>query len=148
MLAAAPIASLFLIYLTVCLWRSRTGSREWRSSLLVAAVVWGVLLVASTEILSLFRGITAPALMALWTLVGTAALLLTVRLLRVRRTGHVVSMKWAGTPVRRLRQIAREQPWSLPMVAASAAIALILEATSSVNDLVTAFWLVCFVSFV
>ncbi len=64
MLVLLPLLSLILLFLSA--W---SPDREWRSAVLSAAVIFGVLVTASTEILSLFRLITFGLVLSFWLLV-------------------------------------------------------------------------------
>ena len=63
MLACLPLISLILLFLIF--W---SPDKDWRSAALSAAIVWGVLVTAFTEILSLFRFLTSGSVLALWLL--------------------------------------------------------------------------------
>ncbi len=63
MLACLPLISLILLFLVL-----RNPSQDWRASVLSAAVIWGVLIIAFTEILSLFRWLTFGYILTLWLL--------------------------------------------------------------------------------
>jgi 4-amino-4-deoxy-L-arabinose transferase-like glycosyltransferase len=61
MFASLPLISLILLWLIF--WKPK---QDWRSAVLSAAVVLGILITAFTEILSLFRLITFPTVLFLW----------------------------------------------------------------------------------
>lgn len=63
MLVIFPFISLILLFLI--LW---SPNQDWRSATLSATLIWGVLLTAFTELLSLFKLFTEPTVAALWIL--------------------------------------------------------------------------------
>ncbi|MBZ8181849.1 ArnT family glycosyltransferase [Oscillatoria salina] len=63
MFACLPLICLIIFWLIF--W---SPEKDWRSASLTAAVVWGVLLAAFTEILSLFKFLTFSSVLALWLL--------------------------------------------------------------------------------
>ncbi len=65
--ALLPLAGFVLLLVHL---HRRRG--DWRESWIVAATLWGTLVTGFTETLSLFHGLTAPALAALWLLAGAA----------------------------------------------------------------------------
>jgi len=69
MLAALPLVffGLCVLYFGV--------TNDWRVAFLKASIVWGLVVVASTEALSLFRALSFPALTAVWTLASVVAAL-------------------------------------------------------------------------
>lgn len=64
MLIFLPLLALFIL---VLIWRTHESS--WREAMLAAAVLWGVLIVAITESLSLFHVLSAGWVATLWSLV-------------------------------------------------------------------------------
>ena len=95
MSAAALLPLVCLVLLVLCCGRAaRLSGRghRWREASLAGAVVWGVLVVAFTEGLSLFDLLTWPWLVVLWSLAVAAALgmLLLVRRLTLRPPLHHV----------------------------------------------------------
>ena len=90
MSAAALLPPVCLVLLVLCFGRAALLSGRgyhWREALLAGAVVWGVLVVACTEGLSLFGLLTWPWLVALWGLAAAVAL----GVLVLTRAGY-----WAG----------------------------------------------------
>ena len=78
-----PLVSLLLICLTIYRWRPSTGNQSGALfAFMSGSTLWGVLLVAVTEVLSLFEAITFPALLIFWTV---AAIVSAVLYIRVRR---------------------------------------------------------------
>ncbi len=71
-----PIAGVLLFLLF------RAGKDGWRNTLLSAAIVWGVVLTAITELLSVLHSITLPGLVLSWLLVDGALVGLLLRSLR------------------------------------------------------------------
>ncbi len=59
-----PIVSFILIYL--CLYKSLCQELCWRSTFLVTSLVWGLLVVISTELLSIFHLITFEFILLFW----------------------------------------------------------------------------------
>ena len=89
MSAAALLPSVCLVLLVLCFGQAALLSgrgHRWREALLAGAVVWGVLVAAFTEGLSLFGLLTWPWLVALWGLTTAAAL-------------SVLLLAWAGASV-------------------------------------------------
>jgi len=72
MLSLVPISFFFMCFLVFQ--KSRVTSC-WRSSFLAAALVWGFLLTAATELLSLFRLIGFWEILGLWVVSTTLALI-------------------------------------------------------------------------
>ena len=77
MASLVPLACFVAI---VLVFQRSQADPSWRSSLLAAAVVWGVLLTGITEFLSLFRQITFSAVLAFWFTSLAIALIIVVRL--------------------------------------------------------------------
>ena len=77
MASLVPLACFVAI---VLVFQRSQADPSWRSSLLAAAVVWGVLLTGITEFLSLFRQITFSAVLALWLTSLAIAVIIVVRL--------------------------------------------------------------------
>lgn len=76
MSAAAVLPPVCLVLLVLCFGQAARSSGRgyrWREALLAGAVVWGVLVVAFTEGLSLFGLLTWPCLVALWSLAAAVA---------------------------------------------------------------------------
>ena len=82
-------ASAFLL----SIWMLQDGERPLRSALLQAAVAWGVLVVATSELLSLWHLLTVAGLLAAWGLID--AMLLTAILVR-RRRPHIAFPRLGG----------------------------------------------------
>ena len=61
MFLALPLASWIGLFLVI-----HAGGQDWRSSILIASVFWGVILVSITELLSSLELLTFPWLVALW----------------------------------------------------------------------------------
>ena len=78
-LTVLPLLALILLFLLL-----HSGDRDKRSTILSAAIIWGVLLVAFTEILSWFRLITFSTVTTLWLL---AIITLTVIYYRLLKAG-------------------------------------------------------------
>ncbi|MDE2992626.1 MAG: hypothetical protein OXU67_01985, partial [Chloroflexota bacterium] len=77
MSAAAVLPPVCLVLLVLCFGQAaRLSGRgyRWREAMLAGAVVWGVLVVAFTEGLSLFGLLTWPCLVALWSLAAAVAM--------------------------------------------------------------------------
>lgn len=68
MSALAPLISLVLL-----LFITRAFGQSWRESVLAASVVWGLLLVVITEVLSVFGSLSYPTILASW-LISSAIL--------------------------------------------------------------------------
>src|SRR5438876_2162587 len=83
MLSLVPIALFLVLYLVFQY--SRVTSC-WRGSFLSAALVWGLLLTAITEMLSLFRSIGFWEVLGAWLLSVTLALICLVRAIGSRKT--------------------------------------------------------------
>ena len=67
MFLALPLAAWVGLFLVV-----HAGGHNWRSSILIASIFWGVILVSVTEILSPLGLLTFPWLAAVWGLVAVA----------------------------------------------------------------------------
>ncbi len=80
MLALLPLFTLAAFLATL-----RRDSESWRDALLATAVVWGVILVAITEVLSAFHALAQLPLAIAWTLAATVAIWV------MRRRGKSVS---------------------------------------------------------
>jgi hypothetical protein len=78
-------AILPLIVLTVLCLTFRERSNGWRSAILAAAITWGCLLTAVTEILSLLTLLTFGWLVALWGLCSVVCTLIYIWLIRTRK---------------------------------------------------------------
>jgi hypothetical protein len=77
MFLALPLASWIGLFLVI-----HAGGQDWRSSILIASVFWGVILVSITELLSSLELLTFPWLVALW---GSVAITLAVIYGRIRQ---------------------------------------------------------------
>lgn len=77
MASLVPLASFVAIFLV---FQRSQAVPSWRRSFLSASLVWGLLLTAITEVLSLFRGITYWAVLGLWLLSLIVAAIFYVRL--------------------------------------------------------------------
>ncbi|BAT51762.1 unknown protein [Nostoc sp. NIES-3756] len=66
------MAGLILLSLAILWGIFHNSERDWRSSVLSAAVCWGVIVTFTTEILSIFRLITFGWVLALWLLINLA----------------------------------------------------------------------------
>lgn len=71
-----------ILCLALCIALAATYVRSWRESVIAGGVVWGVCLVAITELLSLFTAIRVVPVAIAWTLLGAA----TATLIASRRT--------------------------------------------------------------
>ncbi len=71
MLWLAPILCFFILFLS--LKQSPNSFLGWRGSFLLAATLWGVLVVLGTEILSLFHALTRGPMEAFWILASLTA---------------------------------------------------------------------------
>ena len=101
MSAAALLPPVCLVLLVLCCGQAarRSGrGHRWREALLAGAVVWGGLVVAFTEGLSLFGLLTWPWVVALWGLATAAALGV---LLLTRREGRSGEDPPMAPPLRR-----------------------------------------------
>ncbi len=101
MSAAALLPPVCLALLVLCFGQAALlsgGGHRWREALLAGAVVWGTLVAAFTEGLSLFGLLTWPWLVALWGVAAATAL--SVLLLAWRRTPVAarlpLSTRWRG----------------------------------------------------
>ncbi len=75
-MAVIPLLCFISVYLLIY----RSPERyDWRSSFILASIVWGVLLTVFTEILSLFRVLVFEWVIGLWSLSCLAALILLIR---------------------------------------------------------------------
>lgn len=89
LLLLIPFILLFLIF--------RKRDACWRSEALSAAVVWGLLLTAITEFLSIFTLLTFGWLLGLW---GSVSIVLySVYALFMKRAKPIVPLKPAKTPL-------------------------------------------------
>jgi hypothetical protein len=80
-----PLAILFVIF--------HHHERDWRSSVLSAAVSWGVILSLATEILSLLRLLTFGWVLALWLLINLALGWIYYRLIKLgKRSLHLPNL--------------------------------------------------------
>ena len=61
MLASLPLISLILLFLIF-----NDSQRDWRSSLLSSAIIWGILVTISTESLSILRLLTLSGILTVW----------------------------------------------------------------------------------
>ena len=67
MLGLVPFVCLiFLVLCAHCALRRMALADDWRLSVLSGAILWGGLVVAETELLSLFAAITFPAVLSAW----------------------------------------------------------------------------------
>ncbi len=101
MSAAALLPPVCLVLLVLCFGQAapRSGrGHRWREALLAGAVVWGVLVAAFTEGLSLFGLLTWPWVVALWGLATAAALGVLLLTRREGRSGEAPPM---APPLRR-----------------------------------------------
>lgn len=81
MLGLVPLLCFVILFATVDRWsRGRGDARDWRSTLLAAAVAWGLLVVAITESLSLFRLLTRDWVLGCWLAAGLLGVVLYRRL--------------------------------------------------------------------
>ena len=80
MLAGLPLISLVLLFLIF--WNP---DEDWRSATLSSALVWGVLVTASTEILTLFRFLTFGSVLTWWLLAVIALGFIYYRLIRKKK---------------------------------------------------------------
>jgi uncharacterized membrane protein len=64
---ALPLLCFVLIFLNL---RGRASENDWRRSFLEAAVIWGLLLTAVTEVLSFFGSLSRGWVVAFWLLVS------------------------------------------------------------------------------
>lgn len=73
-----PILTFPLIYLLLRTSRPviQTAGEDWRREVLLAIIYWGLLIVASVEILSLFHGLRGELIAAVWLLVLTSSAVL------------------------------------------------------------------------
>jgi hypothetical protein len=79
MFAALPLISWLGLFLVI-----HESGQEWRSSVLIASVCWGVILVLATEVLSPFGLLTFPWVAALWAVVAVALAVVYGRIRRPR----------------------------------------------------------------
>src|SRR2546426_673824 len=146
MLAVLPLV---LFGLTLLYLGATTGLR---GAFVKASVVWGLVVVASTEALSPLRALSLPALTAVWTLASIAA--------------GVGVWQRRGVLAERLRPAVAGRQWWVfalalgPIAVIAAAVGGValgapphphdsmgfLQASSTQTDYVVAFWLVCSVS--
>lgn len=78
-----PLISLLLICLTIYRWRPSAGNQSGALyAFMSGSTLWGVVLVAATEVLSFFGAITFSSLLSFWT---AAAIVSAVFWIRVRR---------------------------------------------------------------
>src|SRR6476620_12347783 len=82
MFLALPLAVWIGLFLVI-----QANGHTWRSSILVASIFWGVILVLFTELLSPLGLITFPWLLAAW---GMAAFTVAANYGRIRRTSRSV----------------------------------------------------------
>lgn len=95
MLVAIPLLALLLLFLLL-----HEPSRDWRNTLLTAAPIWGFILVASTEILSLFNALTFPGILTVWGIADAIFLAMCYRAVQVRgklglgKRPHIALPRW------------------------------------------------------
>lgn len=82
MFVLLPIAAFGFLFLIV----SRTHKACWRNSLLLSALIWAVLLVAITELLSLFRLLSFPWVVSVWVVVCLSFAMTYSAILRNKKT--------------------------------------------------------------
>jgi len=73
-LLALPVAFVAASWATLLGAAARKGRGDWRDAFLRAAVIWGALVALSTEVLSLFHGVTQAGVALFWGLVVGALL--------------------------------------------------------------------------
>jgi hypothetical protein len=76
MLALILLIDLIAIYLA---WRTSHRERDWRESVLAAAVIWGTLVALSTELLGLFYDIERQTVFIFWLVVFIVTLIIIIR---------------------------------------------------------------------
>jgi hypothetical protein len=76
MLALILLIDLIAIYLA---WRTTHRDRDWRESVLAAAVIWGSLTALSTELLGLFHAVERHTVFIFWLIVFIASLIIIIR---------------------------------------------------------------------
>jgi hypothetical protein len=64
----------------------RKTLKDWREATLIACVTWGVIIVALTEILSLFQALALIPLCIAWGLISLASLIISIRFWHLRPT--------------------------------------------------------------
>jgi hypothetical protein len=83
MVGLLPLASLLFICLTIFRWRSATGGpSSGLYAFMGGSALWALLLVAATETLSLFEGLTFSCLVVFWTAAAMVALMLYIAMRR------------------------------------------------------------------
>lgn len=95
----------------------------WRESLLLAAVVFGLLLAAATELLNLFKGITTASVAAFWGLVVLIVGAICVRL--VRRARLRIALNFTSITAEAWQVLALLAFTAVPIAAATLLIALV-----------------------
>jgi 4-amino-4-deoxy-L-arabinose transferase-like glycosyltransferase len=88
MLILLPIAAFTLFLLVIWTSPSNEAAPDWRKAFLQAAVLWGVVLVAITEGLSLGHALTAGWVAACWAVAAVAAAVWAMRSGGIKRRWH------------------------------------------------------------
>lgn len=111
MFVIIPILCFGLLFLTICqLSNKLKGTFSWRRSFLLSSVIWGTVLTAITEFLSLFNAFTFGWVLACWLF---ACLLICVAYLRIVRS---------SIPFSALKRLPRMPPFLLILLSGIAAI--------------------------
>jgi hypothetical protein len=80
MLAFIPLFSLVILFIIFC-----KSNNSWRSSLLSAAITWGIIITVITEILSIFKILTFSWLLGIWVLTTTVLIFIYLKLFEKRK---------------------------------------------------------------